>query len=337
MKDIHNFLWQNGKKRYHTLNQHLREEFGEKVFKVSLDAGFTCPNRDGSLGWGGCVYCSARGSGDFAGQAEKSIHEQFVEIKGVMSRKWPNAKYLAYFQAYTNTYAPIERLREVYEQALQEEGVVGISIATRPDCLPEDVLDYLEELNQRTYLWVELGLQSIHDQTMEWVGRGHTYSDFIEGLAKLQQRKIRVCAHMILGLPGETIEDMKVSAQAIAELPLQGVKLHLLHVLQGTPLAKLYKQEPFPLLSQEDYVTLISDILEILPPQMILHRLTGDAPRKDLIAPLWSLKKWEVLNAIDRELERRGTWQGKRKRHGATGTKSTSVTSAAIMKEEEIP
>lgn len=335
MKEMQNFLWQNGEKRYHTLNQHLREEFGEKVFKVSLDAGFTCPNRDGLLGRGGCVYCSARGSGDFAGQVEKSIHEQFVEVKEVMSRKWPNAKYLAYFQAYTNTYAPIERLREVYEQALQEEGVVGISIATRPDCLPEEVLDYLEELNQRTYLWIELGLQSIHDQTMEWVGRGHTYSDFLEGLEKLQQRGIRVCAHMILGLPGETIEDMMVSARAIAELPLQGVKLHLLHVLKGTPLAKLYEREPFPLLSQEEYVTLVSDILEILPPQMVLHRLTGDAPRRDLIAPLWSLKKWEILNAIDRELEGRGTWQGKRKRHGATGTKSTCVTSAAIVKEEE--
>ena len=313
MKEMRNFLWQNGEKRYYTLNQHLREVFGEKVFKVSLDAGFTCPNRDGALGWGGCVYCSARGSGDFAGQVEKSIHEQFVEVKEVMSRKWPNAKYLAYFQAYTNTYAPIERLREVYEQALQEEGVVGISIATRPDCLPEEVLDYLEELNQRTYLWVEIGLQSIHDRTMEWVGRGHTYSDFVQGLEKLQQRKIRVCAHMIFGLPGETLEDMKVSVQAVAALPLQGLKLHLLHVLRGTPLAKIYEREPFPLLSQEEYVTLISDILEILPPQMIIHRLTGDAPRKDLIAPLWSLKKWEVLNAIDRELERRGTWQGKKK------------------------
>lgn len=335
MKDMQKFLWQNGEKRYQSLNQHLREEFGEKVFKVSLDAGFTCPNRDGSLGWGGCIYCSARGSGDFAGQVEKSIHEQFVEVKEVMSLKWPNAKYLAYFQAYTNTYAPIERLREVYEQALQEEGVVGISIATRPDCLPEEVLNYLEELNQRTYLWVELGLQSIHDQTMEWVGRGHTYSDFLEGLEKLQERKIRVCAHMILGLPGETNEDMMASARAIAELPVQGVKLHLLHVLKGTALARLYEREPFPLLSQDDYVALISDILEILPPQMILHRLTGDAPRRDLIAPLWSLKKWEVLNAIDQELEERGTWQGKRKQHDATGTKSTCITSAAIVKEEE--
>lgn len=312
---MRNFLWQNGEKRYHTLNKHLREVFGEKVFKVSLDAGFTCPNRNGLLGWGGCVYCSSRGSGDFAGQVEKSIPEQFTEVKEIMSRKWPNAKYLAYFQAYTNTYAPIERLREVYEQALQEEGVVGISIATRPDCLPEEVLDYLEELNQRTYLWVELGLQSIHDQTMEWVGRGHTYSDFLKGLEKLNRRNIQVCAHMILGLPGETLEDMMVSARAVAELPLQGVKLHLLHVLRGTPLAKIYEREPFPLLSQEEYVTLVTDILEILPPQMIIHRLTGDAPRQDLIAPQWSLKKWEILNAIDCELETRGSWQGKRKQH----------------------
>ncbi len=320
MKEMRNFLWQNGEKRYHTLNQHLREVFGEKVFKVSLDAGFTCPNRDGLLGWGGCVYCSSRGSGDFAGQVGKSIPEQFTQVKEIMRRKWPNAKYLAYFQAYTNTYAPLERLREVYEQALQEEGVVGISIATRPDCLPEEVLDYLEELNQRTYLWVELGLQSIHDQTMEWVGRGHTYADFLEGLEKLHRRNIRVCAHMILGLPGETLEDMMVSARAVAELPLQGVKLHLLHVLRGTPLAKIYEREPFPLLSQEEYVTLVTDILEILPPQMVIHRLTGDAPRQDLIAPQWSLKKWEILNAIDRELETRGSWQGKRKRHDVIDT-----------------
>lgn len=306
------FNWQNGEKRYYTLNQHLRDVFGEKVFKISLDAGFTCPNRDGRVGRGGCIYCSARGSGDFAGQPENSIHEQFCKIKDVMSQKWSSAKYLAYFQAYTNTYAPLERLREVYEQALAEEGVVGLSIATRPDCLPTEVLDYLEELNERTYLWVELGLQSVHDRTMEWVGRGHTYEDFLRGLEKLRQRKIRVCAHMIYGLPGETLEDMFNSAQAVAKLDLQGLKLHLLHVLRGTPLAKIYEENPFPLLSQEDYVYLICNTLEILPEQLVIHRLTGDAPRKDLIAPLWSLKKWEILNSIDQELERRGTWQGKK-------------------------
>jgi uncharacterized protein len=312
MKESGKFVWQNGEKRYYTLNQHLREVFGEKVFKVSLDAGFTCPNRDGTLGRGGCVYCSARGSGDFAGKPEKSIHDQFEEVKEIMRRKWPNAKYLAYFQAYTNTYAPVKRLREVYEQALQEENVVGLSIATRPDCLPNEVLDYLEELNQRTYLWVELGLQSIHDRTMDWVGRGHSYLDFLKGLKALQERNIRVCAHVILGLPGESIEDMHETARVIAGLPLQGVKLHLLHVLRGTPLAKIFKSEPFPLLSQDDYISLIADIIEILPPEVIIHRLTGDAPRKDLIAPLWSLKKWEILNAIDLELEKRESWQGKR-------------------------
>ncbi|WP_144676585.1 TIGR01212 family radical SAM protein [Desulfitobacterium sp. LBE] len=315
-----NFNWQNGDKRYYTLNQHLRHFFGDKVFKVSLDAGFTCPNRDGRVGQGGCIYCSARGSGDFAGQAEKSIHEQFCEIKEVMNRKWSSARYLAYFQAYTNTYAPLKRLQEVYEQALAEEGVVGLSIATRPDCLPAEVLDYLEELNQRTYLWVELGLQSIHDRTMEWVGRGHTFEDFLQGLDKLRRRNIRVCTHMIYGLPGETLEDMFGSAQTLAKLDVQGVKLHLLHVLKGTPLADIYEQSPFPLLSQDEYIHLICDTLEILPAQTVIHRLTGDAPRKDLLAPLWSLKKWEILNAIDRELERRGTWQGKKAQNKAADT-----------------
>ncbi|MGE4272277.1 MAG: TIGR01212 family radical SAM protein [Desulfitobacterium sp.] len=310
------FNWQNGEKRYYTLNQHLRDHFGDKVFKVSLDAGFTCPNRDGRVGQGGCIYCSARGSGDFAGQAEQSIHDQFSAVKEVMSRKWSQAKYLAYFQAYTNTYAPVERLRAVYEQALQEVGVVGLSIATRPDCLPEGVLDYLEELNERTYLWVELGLQSIHDRTMAWVGRGHTYEDFLRGLEKLRQRNIRVCAHLIYGLPGETLEDMFDSAQAVAKLDLQGLKLHLLHVLRGTPLAKIYEDNPFPLLSQEEYIKLICKTLEILPAQMVIHRLTGDAPRQDLIAPLWSLKKWEILNSIDQELERQETWQGKKAING---------------------
>lgn len=312
MMETKTFAWQKGEKRYRSLNQYLRETFGEKVFKVSLDAGFTCPNRDGTLGLSGCIYCSARGSGDFAGCAHHSIHEQFIEVKEVMRRKWPHAKYIAYFQAYTNTYAPVETLREVYEQALQEEGVVGLAIATRPDCLADEVLDYLEELNQRTYLWVELGLQSIHDRTMEWVGRGHTYADFLRGLGELRRKKIRVCAHIILGLPGETRQDMWATAQAVAHLPLQGLKIHMLHVLRGTPLAKIYEREPFPLLSQEEYVTLVADILEILPPEMIIHRLTGDAPREDLIAPQWTLKKWEVLNAIDQELEDRSTWQGKK-------------------------
>jgi len=300
------------KKRYHTFNEQLRERFGGKIVKVSLDAGFTCPNRDGTLGIGGCVYCSERGSGDFAGDQRLSIPEQFIQVKERMNKKWPNAQYIAYFQAYTNTYAPVKRLREVYEEALAEENVVGLSISTRPDCLPDDVLDYLEELNQRTYLWVELGLQSSHDRTMEWIGRGHDYAQFLKGLEQLRSRGIRVCAHIILGLPGETKAEMIETAQAVAKLPLEGIKIHLLHVLRGTPLAKIYEQEPFDLITKEAYVSLVVDILELLPSDMGIHRLTGDGPPDDLIGPLWSRKKWEVLNAIDAELGRRDSWQGKK-------------------------
>lgn len=304
--------WQKGEKRYNTFNRHLRDTFGGKVFKVSLDAGFTCPNRDGTKGWGGCIYCSPRGSGDFAGAVTHSVEQQFSEVKERMQKKWPKALYLAYFQAYTNTYAPVCELRKLYEEALRQEGVVGISLATRPDCLPGEVLDYLEELNKRTYLWVELGLQSIHDRTMEWVKRGHSYAEFLEGVAALHARGIRICVHIILGFPGETYEDMMATARAVAALPVQGVKIHLLHILKGTPLAKLFEKEPFPLLTSEEYVSLVVDILEILPSDMIIHRLTGDGPPNDLIAPLWSRKKWEILNAIDRELVQRNTWQGKK-------------------------
>ncbi|MCB8817029.1 TIGR01212 family radical SAM protein [Desulfosporosinus shakirovi] len=300
------------KKRYLTFNEHLRNRFREKVFKVSLDAGFTCPNRDGTLGWSGCVYCSERGSGDFAGDQKLPLHDQFVEVSERMKRKWPSAKYIAYFQAYTNTYASPERLREVYEEALAEENVIGLSVSTRPDCLPEDVLDYLEELNRQTYLWVELGLQSSHDRTMEWIRRGHDYSRFLKGLEQLRSRGIQVCAHIILGLPGESKAEMLETARAVAGLPIQGIKIHLLHVLRGTPLATIYESKPFELMTKEDYVSLVVDILEILPPEMVIHRLTGDGPPDDLIGPLWSRKKWEVLNAIDAELELRDTWQGKR-------------------------
>lgn len=299
-------------KRYYTFNEHLRQEFGEKIYKVSLDAGFTCPNRDGTLGRNGCIYCSERGSGDFAGKQELSIHEQFLEVAARMKKKWPEAKYIAYFQAYTNTYAPLKRLREVYEEALAEENVVGLSISTRPDCLPENVLDYLEELNKKTYLWVELGLQSIHDRTMALIGRGHDYAQFVQGVNQLRSRGIKVCAHIILGLPGETKAQMMATGQAVANLPLQGIKLHLLHVLKGTPLELMSQRQPFALLTKEEYVSLVADILEILPPEMVIHRLTGDGPPEKLIAPLWSRKKWEVLNAIDAELKRRDSWQGKK-------------------------
>ncbi len=300
-----------GNKRYHSFNQHLRAAFGEKVFKVPLDAGFTCPNRDGTLGREGCIYCSARGSGDFAGEKKLSLPEQFNQSRNMMTQKWPKASYIAYFQAYTNTYAPLERLKEIYGQVLKLPGVVGIAISTRPDCLPDDVLDYLEELNRSTYLWVELGLQSIHQKSLDWIGRGHDYAIFLKGLTKLRKRGIQVCGHIILGLPSENKEEMLATARALAALPMQGIKLHLLHVLEGTPLARIYKIRPFPILTVEEYTTLIVDCLELLPAKIIIQRLTGDGPPSDLIAPLWSRKKWEVLNAIDAELERRDSWQGK--------------------------
>ena len=308
-KEPQPLVW--GDKRYHTWNYHLRQIFGEKVFKVPVDAGFTCPNRDGKVGTGGCIFCSSKGAGDFAGSRIKSLTEQFAEVKAMMHKKWPKANYIGYFQAFTNTYASVPVLRERYETVLAHEGVVGLSIATRPDCLPDQVLDLLAEFNEKTYLWVELGLQTIHDGTGALINRGYDHQTFLTALEGLRSRQIRTCAHIILGLPGETRADMLATAKSIAGLPVQGLKVHLLHLMQGTPMVNLYQEGKLTLMEREDYISLVVDILEILPPAMVIHRLTGDAPRDLLLGPLWSLKKWEVLNAIDAELVRRRTWQGR--------------------------
>jgi len=300
-----------GQKRYSTFNAHLREVFGEKIFKVSLDGGFTCPNRDGSVAHRGCTFCSQRGSGDFAGHRRDDLAQQFHTIKDRMHEKWKGGKYLGYFQAFSNTYAPVSELREKYEVILEQEDVVGLSIATRPDCLPDDVLDYLTELNERTYLWVELGIQSIHPKTAELINRAHDLDCFTQGVQKLRQRDINVCAHIIDGLPQETPEMMMETALEMARQDLQGIKIHLLHLLKNTAMVKQYEEGLLQLMSKEDYIQIVCDQLEILPSDMIIHRLTGDGPRDLLIGPEWSLKKWEVLNAIDDELERRETWQGK--------------------------
>lgn len=302
-------LW--GDKRYYSWNYYLRNRFGHKVFKVMLDGGFTCPNRDGTVGIGGCTFCSSRGSGDFAGARRDTLEKQFREVRDRQHKKWPDAKYIGYFQAFTNTYAPVSELRPMYETILKQEGVVGLAIATRPDCLPDDVVELLAELNERTYLWVELGLQTIHEHTAKLINRGHDYETYLEGLAKLRKHNIRVCSHMILGLPQETEEEMMETAKAIAHLDVQAIKIHLLHLLKKTPMVKQYEQGLVKLMEMEDYIRLVVDILEILPPDMIVQRLTGDGPRDLLIGPLWSLKKWEVLNAIDKELIRRNSWQGK--------------------------
>jgi len=302
-------LW--GNKRYHALNYHLRQKFGQKVYKIPLDAGFSCPNRDGAKGYGGCAFCSVRGSGDFAPAADLDIQLQFAQSRAMMQKKWAEGKYIAYFQAFTNTYAPVERLRYLYETALGQAGVVGIAIATRPDCLPPEVLELLAEINQRTYLWVELGLQTIHEKSAARMNLNYRLDTFLDACDALRERQIETCAHVILGLPGETHGEMLETGRVVAGLPLQGLKLHLLHVMRDTPLGKTYTEAPFPLLSREEYVGLVVDILEIISPEVIIHRLTGDSPRDLLIGPWWSLNKWEVLNSIDKEMERRNTWQGR--------------------------
>ncbi|PYZ97120.1 TIGR01212 family radical SAM protein [Alteribacter lacisalsi] len=302
---------QFGDKRYVTWNSHLRRQFGEKIFKVPLDAGFDCPNRDGNVASGGCTFCSERGSGDFAGDRADDLVTQFHTVRDKMHRKWKNAKYIGYFQAYTNTYAPVDELREMYEVILKQEGVVGLSIATRPDCLPDDVVDYLAELNERTYLWVELGLQTAHDRTGDLINRAHDFDCYVEGVKKLRERGIRVCSHIINGLPLETHQMMLETAKEVAKLDVQGIKIHLLHLLRRTPMVKQYEKGLVEFLSLEEYVNLVCDQLEVLPPDLIIHRLTGDGPSDLMIGPMWSLNKWDALNGIDAEMKRRGSWQGR--------------------------
>ncbi|GIP34450.1 TIGR01212 family radical SAM protein [Paenibacillus sp. J2TS4] len=300
-----------GDKRFHTWNYEMKTQFHSKVFKVMLDAGFTCPNRDGRIAIGGCTFCSKRGSGDFAGNRREDLVTQFNTIRDRQHLKWPEAKYIGYFQAYTNTYAPVDVLRDYYEVILEQPGVVGLSIATRPDCLPDDVVDYLAELNERTYLWVELGLQTVHEETSELINRAHDTQCFLDGVAKLRKHNIRTCAHIIYGLPGETESMMLETGRQVARMNVQGIKIHLLHLMKKTPMVKQYEAGLLKFLEKDEYVKLVVDTLEILPPEMIVHRLTGDAPRDLLIGPMWSLKKWEVLNFIDAELKARNTWQGK--------------------------
>ncbi|MCI8404720.1 MAG: TIGR01212 family radical SAM protein [Clostridia bacterium] len=303
------FKYSNDNKRYHTWNYHLHNMFGQKVFKVALNGGFTCPNIDGSKGKGGCIYCSD-GSGDFAGNPAHSILKQFEEIKERMHKKWIEAKYIPYFQAHTNTYAPAPVLRERFEGVLEQDNVVGLSIATRADCLENDVLEYLSELNERTYLIVELGLQTIFDSTGEFINRCHTYADFLEGYNKLKKRGINVCVHLINGLPHETTEMMLQSAKAVAVLNPHCVKLHLLHVLKNTRLAQMYNDGQFALMTLEDYVRTIVGQLELFSEETVIQRLTGDGGRDSLIGPKWSLKKFVVLNEIDKLMVKLDTYQG---------------------------
>lgn len=299
----------NGK-RYHTLNHFLREKFGEKVFKISLDGGFSCPNRDGKISTGGCIFCSEKGSGDFAGNRQLSISKQFEDVKSMMKNKWKNGKYIAYFQAYTNTYAPVDELRRKYSEAIEKDGVIGLAIATRPDCLDDDILDLLEEINKKLYVWVELGLQTSNDETAKRINRGYMLNTFDDTMKRLKKRNIDTVVHAIFGLPGEIKEDMINTIDYISHSGAKGIKIHLLHLMKNTELVKVYEKGKLKFLSKEEYINLITESISRLPEDMVVHRLTGDAPRNELIGPIWSLKKWEVLNSIDKALEDNNIYQG---------------------------
>lgn len=298
-------------KRYQTYNYYLRHRFGQKVFKVPLNVDLGCPNRDGTKGVGGCIFCSAEKSGDFAGNPADDIQTQFNEIKEKMHHKWHEGLYIPYFQAGSNTYADVDTLRKMYETALSFENVAGLSIATRADCISEDIADLLGEINRKTYLTVELGLQSIYDKTAQICNRCHTYEDFLNGFEMLKSRGINVCVHIINGLPFENREMMIQTAKTVGELGIHSIKIHLLHILKGTRLAKMYENGDFSAMSLEDYADVVCRQLMVLPKDVIIQRVTGDGKKDDLIAPLWSLKKFCVMNEIDKKMAREDLWQGK--------------------------
>lgn len=297
-------------RRYNAFSDELKRIFGCKVQRISIDAGFSCPNRDGTLSDEGCIFCGGHGSGSHGIKRELAIAAQLEDGKEVMLRKYRATRYIAYFQAFSNTYAPLDRLKELFSEALAVSDVVALIIATRPDSLPDDILDYLQEIHEQTYLWLEIGIQSVHDRTLAFINRQHDHASSVEAIRRAKSRHLRVCAHIILGLPGETREEMLETAAELNRLGVDGVKIHLLHVMKGTRLAEMYMKGGVTILDRDDYAGLVCDFLERLAPQMLIHRLTGDGGHDNLIAPLWSLKKFEILNLIDAELERRGTRQG---------------------------
>lgn len=298
--------------RYYTLDNFYKEKFGCKIAKISLNCNFTCPNRDGTKGVGGCIYCSNEKSGEYAGNVNKDIVSQFNDIKKVMLKKWPSAKFIGYFQAGTNTYASTDTLKSFFEPLLKLDNVVGLSIATRPDSISEECLDYLTNLNQRTYLTIELGLQTIHDKTSKLINRCHTLEEFKTMVLKLRQRKINVVVHIINGLPYETKEMMLETIKYLNNLDIQGIKIHMLHILKNTRLASMYEKEKFPILTKEEYIDIVINQLELLRDDIVIHRITGDPKVSDLIEPQWLVKKFVVLNDILKEMKKRNTYQGKK-------------------------
>ena len=288
---------------YYSLNQYLKDTFGQKVYKIALDGGFTCPNRDGTLDTRGCIFCSGAGSGEFAGSREESITSQIENGKARLSKKIQNGKYIAYFQAFTNTYAPVVRLRMLYEEAINHPDIVALSIATRPDCLSKEVLLLLQELNQIKPVWVELGLQTIHEKTAAYIRRGYALPVYDEAVRKLKEIGIQVIVHVILGLPGETESDMKETVSYVGKSGADGIKLQLLHVIKGTDLEREYLEGKFSVLGMEEYVNLVAECIALLPKHIVIHRMTGDGDKKTLTAPLWSMDKKQVLNALNKAIK----------------------------------
>ncbi len=301
----------NGKP-YYSLDCYLKEVFHEKIYKLAIDGGFTCPNRDGALGTRGCIFCSQGGSGDFAARRGQSLDDQIREGKKLLQGKRTGNRYIAYFQAYTNTYAPLSRLRQIYMPAALHPEVSAISIGTRPDCISPEIGDFLQELSYIKPVWIELGLQTIHEDTARRIRRGYSLPAFEEALGILKERNLPVIVHTILGLPGERAEDMEATALYLARQHVQGIKPQLLHVLKNTDLAELYEKEPFHILTLEEYTDLLIRCIEVLPPDMVIHRITGDGPKSLLIAPTWSGHKKYVMNYIHKAFKDRQTWQGRR-------------------------
>ncbi len=311
---MNNFKYSNDNKRYHTYNYFLKNKYKNKIAKVSLNAGFSCPNRDGTVGYGGCIFCSGLGSGDFAGNVYDSLQTQFESISAIMRNKWPECKYIAYFQANTNTYGTIERLKATFEPFINKEDVVGIAIGTRPDCLSEEICDYLYELSLKCDLYVELGLQTIHEDTAKLINRGHDFQTFEDAVSRLRKRNIDVCVHIINGLPYETYDMMLETAKVVGSMDIQGIKIHNLFILKNTKLHTMYLEKPFDILSRDEYINLVVEQLTYIDEKIVIERLTGDAPLKDLVEPKWSIKKVTILNDIDKLMKEKDVYQGQNKR-----------------------
>ena len=300
-----------GEQPYHSLDYMLRERFGEKVYKVTLNGGMSCPNRDGKLGTRGCIFCSAGGSGDFAADSSLSITEQIDRQISILSAKRPIHKYIAYFQAFTNTYAPVEYLEKIFTEALSHPGIAALSIGTRPDCLGKDVVTLLSRLNRQKPVWVELGLQTIHEKTAAYIRRGYPLSCFEDAVKRLRSEDIEVIVHTILGLPGESTQDILNTMEYLNHQDIQGIKLQLLHVLRGTDLASDYEKGLFCTYERDEYISLVISCLEHLRPDMVIHRITGDGPKDLLIAPLWASRKREVLNLLHHQMKENHNYQGR--------------------------